>query len=76
MPSKPIFTEVDGQGLKLSNLEKVLFPIKSITKAEIISYALEVVPYMLPFVKGRPLTLILWPDGVGGKTFYTKNKPS
>ncbi len=76
MPSKPIFTEVDGQRLKLTNLEKVLYSTKSFSKAEIISYALEVAPYMLPYVKGRPLTLIRFPDGIGGKTFYTKNKPS
>ena len=76
MPSKPIFTEVEGQRLKLTNLEKVLYSSKPYTKAEVINYALEVAPLMLPYVKGRPLTLIRYPDGIGGKTFYTKNKPS
>lgn len=76
MPSKPIYTEVEGQRLKLTNLEKELYAGKAYSKAEIISYALEVAPFMLPHVKGRPLTLIRFPDGVGGKTFYTKNKPS
>ena len=76
MPSKPIFTEVEGQRLKLTNLEKELYQSKPYTKAAIIAYALEVAPFMLPFVKGRPLTLIRYPDGIGNKTFYTKNKPS
>ena len=76
MPSKPVYTEVEGQRLKLSNLQKELYSTKSYTKAEVIAYALEVAPLMLPHLKGRPLTLIRFPDGVGGKTFYTKNKPS
>ena len=76
MPSKPVYTEVEGQRLKLSNLNKELYSTKSYTKAEVISYALEVAPLMLPYLKGRPLTLIRFPDGVGGKTFYGKNKPS
>ena len=76
MLSKPVYTEVEGQRLKLSNLNKELYSTKSYTKAEVIAYALGVAPLMLPYVKGRPLTLIRFPDGVGGKTFYTKNKPS
>ena len=76
MPSKPVYTEIEGQRLKITNLQKVLYPSKGYTKAEIISYAIAVAPFMLPFVKGRPLTLIRYPDGIGQKTFYTKNKPS
>ncbi len=76
MPSKPIYTEVDGQRLKLTNLHKMLYPTKALTKAEVISYALEVAPLILKYIKNRPLTLIRFPDGVDGKRFYTKNKPS
>ena len=76
MPPKPIYTEIEGQRVKLTNLEKVLYPFHPYTKAEVIQYMLEVAPLMLPYVKGRPLTLIRFPDGIGNKTFYTKNKPS
>jgi bifunctional non-homologous end joining protein LigD len=76
MPQEFIHTEVAGQKLKLSNLDKELFGAGGYTKAEVIAYALEVAPLMLPHVTGRPLTLIRWPDGVGDKMFYTKNKPS
>jgi bifunctional non-homologous end joining protein LigD len=76
LPTDVIVTEVAGQRLKLTNLEKQLFEPATYTKAELISYALEVAPVMLPHLTGRPLTLIRWPDGVGGKMFYTKNKPS
>jgi len=76
LPAKKIYTTVEGQKLKLSNLDKIIYPEIVISKAEIIQYALKVAPYMLPFVKGRPLTLIRFPDGIGLKRFYTKNKPS
>jgi bifunctional non-homologous end joining protein LigD len=76
MPSDGLITEVDGQRIKLTNLEKEIFQVGSYTKAEVISYALEIAPLMLPYLIGRPLTLIRFPDGVGSKTFYTKNKPS
>ncbi len=75
MPSKPIFTEIDGHRLKLTNLDKILYPTAGIVKAELINYYLENSDKFLPHLKGRPLTLIRWPDGVEGKKFYSKNKP-
>lgn len=76
MPKKEVYTEVEGQKLKLTNLNKVLYPNVGLTKAEVISYYLEVAPMMVPHIIGRPLTLIRFPDGIDKKTFYTKNKPS
>jgi len=76
MAGKEVYTEVEGQRIKLTNLSKVLYPESNISKAEIIAYYLEVAPFMLPHLSGRPLTLIRFPDGIGKKTFYTKNKPS
>ncbi len=73
---KAVYTEVEGQKLKLTNLHKKLYPDADISKAEVISYFLEVAKFMVPHIVGRPLTLIRWPDGIGGKSFYTKNKPS
>lgn len=61
--------------LELSNLEKVLFPQDGITKAEVIEYYLKIAPTLLQHVKGRALTLIRFPDGVGGENFYQKNRP-
>jgi len=76
MPAIPVYTEIEGQRLKLTNLEKVLYATTGVTKAEIINYVVQVAPYMLPYVKGRPLTLIRYPDGIDDKIFYTRNKPS
>ncbi|MBK6667103.1 MAG: hypothetical protein IPG48_13420 [Saprospiraceae bacterium] len=67
-----INTNVDGITLKLTNLEKVLWPADNITKAELIQYYISVSEYMLPLVTDRPLSLIRYPDGIDGPKFYSK----
>lgn len=75
MPSKYIHTEVEGRKLKLSNLDKIIYPNVGIPKAEIIQYYLSIAPYILKHIKGRPLTLIRFPDGISKQQFYAKSKP-
>jgi DNA ligase D-like protein (predicted ligase)/DNA ligase D-like protein (predicted polymerase)/DNA ligase D-like protein (predicted 3'-phosphoesterase) len=62
--------------IELSNLDKVLFPEDDIVKAEVIEYYLKIAPTLLTHVKGRALTLIRFPDGIHGETFYQKNRPT
>ncbi len=76
LPKKEIITEVDGRRLKLTNLQKVLFPSVGIMKAEIINYYINSAPYILKFINQRPLTLIRFPDGITANKFYSKNKPN
>ncbi len=71
----PAVLNVDGHQIKLTNLDKVLFPEDGYTKADLIRYYTEVSPYLLPFVTDRPLTLKPFPDGIGGMSFYQKDKP-
>ncbi len=66
---------VGKRHLELSNLEKVLFPDDGIVKAEVIEYYLRIAPTLLNYVKGRAMTLIRFPDGINGESFYQKNKP-
>jgi bifunctional non-homologous end joining protein LigD len=68
--------EVEGRKLKLSNLDKVMYPVAGFTKGQVIDYYTRVAPALLPHLKGRPLTLKRYPDGVGGQYFYEKNCPS
>ncbi|MBK8292975.1 MAG: hypothetical protein IPK96_20595 [Flammeovirgaceae bacterium] len=75
MAKRSQWTQVGKRKLELSNLEKVLFPQDGITKAEVIEYYLKIAPTLLQHVKGRALTLIRFPDGVGGENFYQKNRP-
>ncbi|MDX1477246.1 MAG: non-homologous end-joining DNA ligase [Saprospiraceae bacterium] len=61
--------------IKLSNLDKVLFPDVGVIKAEVIQYYLQMAPIILRHIKHRPLTFIRYPDGVYGESFFQKNKP-
>lgn len=69
-------TDVDGRRLRLTNLEKVLYPAVGFTKAQVIDYYTHVAPALLPHLKGRALTLKRYPDGVEGDYFYEKECPS
>ena len=71
----PAVLQIDGHDIKLTNLEKVLFPEDGYTKADLITYYTEVSPYLIPMIKDRPLTLKPFPDGISGMSFYQKDKP-
>ncbi len=64
---------VEGRQLSVSNLDKVLFPEVSFTKAHVIDYYVRIAPVLLPHLSGRPVTFTRWPDGVEGQAFYEKN---
>ena len=49
--------DIQGKRLKLSNLEKVLYPAVGFTKGQVIDYFVRISPVLLPHLKGRPLTL-------------------
>jgi bifunctional non-homologous end joining protein LigD len=68
--------DVEGRRLKLSNLDKVLFPQTGFTKGQVIDYYTRVAPTVLPHLRGRALTLKRYPNGVEGHFFYEKQKPS
>ncbi|HTR88574.1 MAG TPA: non-homologous end-joining DNA ligase [Solirubrobacteraceae bacterium] len=67
--------EIEGRTLKLTNLEKVLYPDSAFTKGQVIDYYLRIAPVLLAHLRGRPLTLKRYPDGVQGKRFYEKQTP-
>ncbi len=73
--SKYVHTEVEGRQLKLSNLDKTLYPGSKFVKAEIIQYYMRVAPLLLKYIGRRPLTLIRYPDGIDGTKFYSKTCP-
>ncbi|MFI9007630.1 non-homologous end-joining DNA ligase [Actinosynnema sp. NPDC053489] len=62
--------------MRLTNLDKVLYPEVGFTKAEVIDYYSRIAPVLLPHVAGRPVTLRRYPNGVGGRSFFEKNAPS
>ena len=67
--------QVGKRKLELSNLNKVLWPEDGVTKAELIQYYLAIAPTILNHIRGRPLSLVRFPDGIHGEKFFQKNLP-
>jgi bifunctional non-homologous end joining protein LigD len=67
--------EVEGRELKVTNLDKVLYPKPGFTKGQVLDYYARIGPTLVPHLRGRPLTLRRYPDGVDGESFFEKNCP-
>jgi len=67
--------DIQGKHLKLSNLEKVLYPATGFTKKDVIDYYARIAPAIIPHLAGRALTRKRYPDGVDGEPFFEKNAP-
>jgi bifunctional non-homologous end joining protein LigD len=70
------FARAGHKELRLSNLDKVFWPVEGYSKGDLVSYYFNVSPTMLPHLVNRPLTLKRMPNGVDGSFFYEKNAPS
>src|SRR5260370_24427947 len=66
---------IEDRTLKLTNLEKVLYPDVGFTKAQVIDYLTRMAPVLLPHTRDHPLTLKRYPHGVDGEDFYEKTSP-
>jgi len=69
--------EVDGRELKLTNLDKVLYPKAGFTKGEVVDYYAKVAPAIIPHLTGRAVTLRRFPEGVDDldAAFFEKRCP-
>jgi bifunctional non-homologous end joining protein LigD len=65
--------EVDGRRLRLTSLGKLMYPRAGFTKAAVLDYYARIAPTLLPHLRGRPMTLKRYPDGVEGRHFYDKH---
>jgi bifunctional non-homologous end joining protein LigD len=74
MPTSTI-VEVEGRKLKLSNLEKVLYPATGFTKGQVVDFYVRIAPVLVPHLAGRPLTMKRYPEGVDHEYFFEKNAP-
>ena len=62
--------------LKLSNLDKVFFPVEGIRKGDLLEYYRAVAPVLVPHLQDRPFTMVRWPDGIEAGRFFQKDAPS
>lgn len=68
-------TQIGKHKIKLTNLDKVLFPESGVIKAELVAYYLKIAPTLLRYIRRRPLSLIRYPDGIQAHQFFQKDKP-
>ena len=63
----------DVLGVRLTHPDRVYYPDLGFTKVDLAFYYVTIADVVLPYLDGRPLTLVRCPDGVGGETFYQKH---
>src|SRR4051794_6368355 len=73
--SADVTVQIGSRTLKLSNLDKVLYPDVGLTKAGVVDYYARIAPTMLPHLHERPLTLVRFPNGVDAPSFFEKRRP-
>ncbi|WP_138420250.1 DNA ligase D [Aquibacillus sediminis] len=61
--------------IDLTKQEKIFWDKNGFTKGDLLLYLRNIAPFMLPFLKGKALTVIRCPDGVGGESFFQKHLP-
>lgn len=66
---------VGRRTIQLSRTDKVLFPEDGLTKGDLISYYETVAARMVPYLKGRPLSLERFPDGIAGQQVFQQTVP-
>jgi bifunctional non-homologous end joining protein LigD len=65
--------KINGHPIKFTHLNKLYWPEDGITKREMFNYYHQVAPFMIPYLKDRPMSLNRFPGGIHGESFYQKN---
>ncbi|MDH3479821.1 MAG: DNA ligase D [Gemmatimonadota bacterium] len=70
-----IVASAQVRDLQFTNLDKVFWPEDGYTKGDLIEYYRAIAPWMLPYLRDRPLVMTRFPDGIDGKSFFQKDAP-
>lgn len=74
--AEPISVKIGTRQLRFTNPDKVLYPKTGFTKGHVVNYYLKIAPTLLPHLKGHPITLKRYPNGVDKPFFYEKRCPA
>jgi bifunctional non-homologous end joining protein LigD len=66
----------DARAVPFTNLDKVFWPDDGATKGDLIDYHRRIAPWLLAYLRDRPLVMTRYPDGIAGKSFFQKDAPS
>ena len=72
-PGRPPARRAPVGKARLTNPDKVLYPLTGTTKAQVLEHYLAVAEVMLPHLRDRPVTMVRWPDGVERGSFFEKD---
>src|SRR5438132_341213 len=75
-PVSPVPLPEEQREVRFSNLEKVFWPQEGYTKGDLIEYYRAISPWLLPYLKDRPVVMTRYPDGITGKSFFQKDAPA
>jgi bifunctional non-homologous end joining protein LigD len=67
--------DVDGRDVRLTNLDKLFWPVERITKGDLLQYYADVAPVLLPHIRDRAMVMKRYPHGAGGEFFFMKRAP-
>ncbi len=74
-PSAGLVQTARVQDLQLTNTDKVFWPAEGYTKGDLLAYYRAIAPWILPYLRDRPLVMTRYPDGIEGKSFFQKDAP-
>ncbi len=74
-PETPELAPAPEPEVTVTNRDKVFYPEAGYSKGDLVRYYETIAPWMLPYLKDRPLVLTRFPDGIHGKSFYQRDAP-
>jgi bifunctional non-homologous end joining protein LigD len=73
--NSPLVEEEPAIEVKVSNRQKIFWPEEKYTKGDLVDYYETIAPFLMPYLADRPVMLVRYPDGIGGKSFFQWNVP-
>ena len=67
--------DADELPFELTNVKKVYWPDDGYTKGDMLDYYRAIAPWLLPYLRSRPVVMTRFPDGIAGKSFFQKDAP-
>ena len=74
-PNEVVLT-IDERRLKFTNIKKVFYPQEGYSKRDLLNYYAAVAGLLVPHLRGRPLSLRRYPNGIAGESFFQKEAPA
>ncbi len=74
--AQPPAAGVAADAVPVTNADKVFWPAEGYTKGDLVDYYRRVSPWLLPWLRDRPVVLTRYPDGIDGKSFFQKDAPA